>query len=431
MKRVLVICAIALAFCATQAWAGPTVKPYGFVLFNYQFNSSWNGDIPVLASEYDEETPNHLLTARQSRLGFKVMSEARFSPMGKIELDFWGLTGSAPAGGVLQSAPRLRVAFLTLSFMDGSLKVTMGQDWVKAFAPLSPSSIAHVSIPEFSGSGNLWNRLPQIRADFTQEVGPGKLLVSVAACRPFGADIDPHDPYGAGDQEPSQGDYLGAGELSLLPFGQGRVAFSYENGVAVTVGVSGHGGQMDFSQRKSRWIGDPRFGHREHFNEDELDEKVNTWAVAGDVNACFGVVGISGEAFYGRNLGMYFSNAGVGYVSTSLYIVGIHTPKAMGGWGQVTIKPPESPVKINAGAGLEQLNKDDLGEWDGWMGAVGQNMTFFGNVMCMAVEGCVFSIEYGMIQTKRVTSAKKAFEAEFEDDAAINHSVNIGCQMKF
>ena len=58
MKRVLMICAIALAVSATSAYAGATVKPYGFVLVNAQFNTSWNGDIPVFASQYEDETAN-------------------------------------------------------------------------------------------------------------------------------------------------------------------------------------------------------------------------------------------------------------------------------------------------------------------------------------------------------------------------------------
>ncbi len=428
MKRVLIVCVIALAFSATQAWAGAKVKPYGFVLANYQFNSSWNGDIPVLASEYDTEntdvTPNHLLTARQTRLGMKIAVDSRFDPRGKIELDFWGLTGSAAAGGVLQSAPRLRLACMTFTFMEGCLHLTVGQDWVKAFAPLSPTSIAHVSIPEFSSSGNLWNRLPQIRADYSQEAGPGKLMVQVAAVRPFGADVNPH---GNLEQEASQGDYLGAGELSLLPFAQARVSYEYDG--MVTVGVSGHGGQMDFSKRHSVWMNNQWYD----FNEDELDEKINTWAVAGDVKVKHEMFGFMGEAFYGRNLGMYFSKIGLGYQVTGLEVVGIQRPTGFGGWGQVTVKPTEI-IKINAGAGLEQLSKEDVGEWDGWMGAVGQNMTIFGNVMCMAVDNCVFSVEYGMIQTKRIvqeTTTKAAFEADFESDAAINHSVNLGFQLKF
>ncbi len=444
MKRVLVICAIALAFTATQAWAGAMVKPYGFVLVNYQFNSAWNGDIPTVASEYEvadnpatagvdeshDYTMNHLITARQTRLGMKINLDSRFDPSGAIEMDFWGLTGSAAAGGVLQSAPRLRLAYMTLKFMDGALNLTVGQDWVKAFAPLSPTSIAHVSIPEFSGSGNLWNRMPQIRLDYTQEAGPGKVMVQAAVVRPFGADVDPHDPYAALDQEAQQGDYLGAGELSMLPFVQGRVSYQHEK--MVTVGVSGHAGLMDFSKRKAAVVS----GAGKVFDASELDEKVRTWAIAGDLKVDGEMVGFMAEGFYGRNLAMYFSGIGVRYELAGgggHTIVSIPSAKGVGGWGQVTLKPNEI-IKINAGAGLEQLNKDYLSDWDGWIGSVGQNMTIFGNVMCMAVDGCVFSLEYGMIQTKRVvdaTTTKAAFVADYESDAAVCHSVNLGFQMKF
>ncbi|MCK4548054.1 MAG: hypothetical protein KAW17_11510 [Candidatus Eisenbacteria sp.] len=431
MRRVLVICAIALAFSATQVSAGPMVKPYGFVLFNTQFNSSWNADIPVVASEYETDThdltPNTLMTARQSRIGLKMKLDSRFDPVGKIEFDLRGLAGSSASGGVLQSAPRMRLAYVALTFLDGSLKLTLGQDAAKAFAPLSPNTIAHVSVPGFACSGNLSNRLPQIRADYTREVGPGKLKVQVAAVRAFAADLDPHDPYGTGDQEATQGDPLGAGELAVVPFGQARVSYNYDD--MVTVGVAGHGGQMDFSKRRDIWVPDATTGHGEYFHADELADKVNTWGVAGDVKADLEIVGFMAEGFYGKNLGMYFSNIGLRYQSTTHAIVQVQAPTGYGGWGQLTVKPPDMPLNINIGAGMEMLNKDDLSEWSGWAGSVGQNMTIFGNVMCLAVDGCVFSLEYGYIQTKRVIF--DGLEADYEADGAVNHSVNLGAKLSF
>lgn len=446
MRRVLVICAIALAFTATQALAGPMVKPYGFVLFNYQFNSAWNSDIPTVASEYEiaddpatpgvdesvELTKNHLLTARQTRLGFKVKLDSQFDPMGKVEFDFWGLRGSAPAGGVLQSAPRLRLAYMTFNFLDGVLKLTVGQDWVKAFAPLNPTSIAHVSIPEFSSSGNLWNRMPQIRADITQDVGVGTVMVQLAVVRPFAADLDPLDPYGTGYRYSTQGDALGAGELSMVPFGQGRVSFTYDD--MVTVGVSGHAGRLDFSKRAARWVyisGDPINSHREWWDPEM--EKVNSYAVAGDVSVSHDQVGFMGEGYWGQCLPMYFSNIGYGYISDWVTVSEVHHPAGLGGWGQIWVKPTEI-IKLNAGGGIEMLDKDDLSSWSGWMGSVGQNLTIFANAMCMAVDGCVFSIEYGYIQTKRVVDAsmtKAVFDADYEDEGAENHSVNVGFQLNF
>jgi len=431
MKRVLVFCAIALAFTVTQASAD--VKPYGFVLFNTQYNTSWNTDIPVFASEYEEETPSLLMTARQSRVGVKIKLDAMFDPMGKVEMDFWGLGGSAANGGVLQSAPRLRLAFMTFSFMDGCLKLTAGQDWVKAFAPYSPSTIAHVSIPGFSSSGNLWNRLPQIRVDYTMDMDMTTMMFQGAIVRPFGADVDPHNPYGlpGADQEATQGDYIGAGELSQTPFGQARVAVTYDD--MVTVGVSGHAGQMDFSKKKP-W----HDGSNTHtYNGEELDEKINTYGVAGDLKIVTPMVEIMGEGFWGQNLPMYFSNLRLGFEDTGGTdgIVGIAHPQGVGGWGQLSVKTSEI-TKVNLGGGVEILSKDDLTEaGDIWGSIVGQNMTIFANAMCMAVEGCVFSIEYGYIQTKRVMNANAGvagadYEADF-DEGAENHSVNVGFQMNF
>jgi len=201
---------------AAAADSDLTVKPYGFVLSNLQYNNNVKADIPTVAALTDT-TKNMLLTARQTRLGLNLgMEEAGWKLAGKAELDFWGLRGSGKNGAALQSAPRLRLAYFTMT----KRKVTLlfGQDWT-CFAPLSPESDAHVSIPGFSSSGNLWNRLPQIRFEFKNATEKQTTLAQLAIVRPFASDRGSDSTY-------SQADLLGAGELNGLPFAQGRFAFS-------------------------------------------------------------------------------------------------------------------------------------------------------------------------------------------------------------
>ncbi|MFQ5870504.1 MAG: hypothetical protein ACE5JC_11430, partial [Candidatus Zixiibacteriota bacterium] len=187
-KTVFLSIAIALML-VVNASAGVDVKPYGFILVNAQVNDVLGTDIPVKAGIADTTTrTNFLITPRQTRFGFKMSSEWEdWEIGGQIELDFFGLKGSGANGLAMQSAPRLRRAFFKLT--RENMTFLVGQEWV-FFAPLSPTSIAHVSIPEFSSCGNLWNRMPQIRFEHRHDLGEnGSVLFQWALVRPLGADV--------------------------------------------------------------------------------------------------------------------------------------------------------------------------------------------------------------------------------------------------
>jgi hypothetical protein len=415
MKKVLLVMVMAgVLSLAASAYGGDVdVQPYGFILVNANYNSHIDADIPVKVA-LNDTLGNFLITPRQTRFGLKMsMSAGEWDVSGKIELDFWGLKGSGANGGVMQSAPRSRLAYFQLKKDD--IALSFGQRWV-FFAPLSPASIAHVSIPEFSSCGNLWNRMPQLRFDYKTQAGEtGTVFIQAALLRPLGADVSPAR---------TQGDQLGAGEFSQMPFVHGRFSFSSDK--KVTVGVSGHFGQEDFY---SAWNG--------YAAGYELkDEKTTTMAVAGDVKGKVDMVTLSGEGFFGQNLRMLFSNAHLRSEAASdgRKIEGV---EVVGGWGQVSISPPsETPVTINAGAGIEILKEEHVDSliFDPIFGSskpLWKNFTFFGNVMVKPINRVTIALEINYIKTTYKCLDSGSEDVEICEEDADNTSANIAFKFDF
>lgn len=371
---VLAIVCTAVLF-ATPVYAQDVqIAPYGFVLFNAGMNNHIATDIPVKAALVDsgDSRASTLLTARQTRFGLKLKSEAEGWILGAVvELDFWGQKGSFNNGASMQSAPRLRLANFTMK--KEKVQLLFGQDWT-AFAPLSPNSLVHVSIPSFSSSGNLWNRLPQARLDYTAAIDTlSKVLIQIAAVRPIAADAT----------SDSQAELLGAGEYNGLPFVQARIAYS--RGKSVTIGGSMHFGQTDW--------------HKAYPAGNYTDEKTTTWGAAGDLKIAAKQISFAAEGFVGSNLGMMFSNAGTRTVATETAALKVEGIDVMGGWGELTFKPANSKVAFNGGAGIEILDEDQVDLMATAAGQLSQNLTVFGNIQFDPVPKVTFAVEVGYIQT--------------------------------
>lgn len=378
------------------------VTPYGFVLFNAGMNDHIATDIPVKASLADsgDSRASTLLTARQTRFGLRLKSEAEGWLLGGVvELDFWGQKGSFNNGASMQSAPRLRLANFTMK--KDRIQLLFGQDWT-VFAPLSPNSLVHVSIPSFSSSGNLWNRLPQARLDYTSALDTlSKVVFQVAAVRPIAADAT----------NDSQAEVLGAGEYNGLPFAQARVA--YLRGKSLAIGVSMHAGQTDWQKAY------PMGGYS--------DDKTSTWGAAGDLKIVAGQVTVMAEAFMGSNLGMMFSNAGTRVVAAETAALKVEGLDVMGGWGELTFKPSNSKVSFNGGAGIEILDEDQIDEMANAAGALSQNLTVFGNLQFDPVPKVSFAFEVGYIQT----TYKYLAGGKLEEGDGTNLNGAVSARMSF
>jgi len=388
------------------------INPYGFILINAQYNDKVATDIPVKVALTDTVS-NFLITARQTRFGFKMTYEATWKIAGQIEMDFWGLKGSGANGSAMQSAPRLRLANFKIT--KDKITFLFGQDWT-IFAPLNPTSWAHVSIPGFSSSGNLWNRFPQIRGEYKAKLGENNsLLLQGALLRPLGADVTP---------AATQTEQMGAGELSGLPFVQARAAVGI--GKNATIGASAHFGQEDFYKAlnaKKIIVGSDTL---------ELsDKKTSTMAVAGDLKLKADIIGFGAEAYWGKNLTMLFSNA---YLKSKKSdhewkIEGVET---MGGWGEVSVAPKNTKVTFNLGAGLEQLKEEEVDSLITDLNfcvakPLWKNMTIFANVIWTPIEKVTLALEFNNIKsTYKLSEGGKIKEKDAKDNC-----VNLAFKFDF
>lgn len=176
-------------------------------------------DVPLIAlAPASDAVEDHAFgaTVRQTRLGGVVTVNQVLggSFIGDLEIDFFGGVSNGPGDRRLFPEPRLRTTTATLSWSRTSLMV--GSD-VPLVSRLTPISVAAIGIPEFSGSGNLWNWLPTIR--LSQRIAATPVAHTTLRWVVQGAVMSPF----AGAQYPGDPDIADAGERSARPAFEGRV----------------------------------------------------------------------------------------------------------------------------------------------------------------------------------------------------------------
>ena len=161
-------------------------------------------------------------TVRQTRVGAAASIDdvlgATFDA--SLDVDFFGGVQAGPGDRRLFPEPRLRIARARLVWARTELLVGSETPLV---SDLDPVSVAAVGTPDFSGAGNLWNWLPQVRV--TRELGAGvvahaapgaetrlRVAVQAAVLAPF------TNAQGAGEPDATD-----AAERSRRPFLEGRV----------------------------------------------------------------------------------------------------------------------------------------------------------------------------------------------------------------
>lgn len=317
---------------------GVRLTPYGTVYFNAFGNTSGtnNTDVPLWATANGES--NTSASLRQTRFGARVeglrAGDSRVTAI--VEADFYG---GLPAVGVGENfgVVRLRVAKVRFDWERSA--VTLGQDWI-VFSPRNPVSIAAAAIPQFAASGNLWSRLPQIRAE--RKFAGGRYLVEGAVLSPTSGDF-PSGPDAPFLLQP------GAASKSLVPSFQGRAAFNGSNwlgtGKPGSIAVSAHFGRSKV-----------------------LGKGLGSYGLSADWS--FPVakrVGIAGEFFFGENLGGLQGGIFQGYNPDHVSIAaeGEGSPKAIssvGGWTQISFTPPvlRDRLTLYGSLGIDDPDNDDL-----------------------------------------------------------------------
>jgi hypothetical protein len=306
-----------------------------------------NVDVPqtALAPAPPGSTPasdNALgVTLRQTRIGAAAAVDevlgATFS--GDFDLDFFGGVQNGAGDRRLFPEPRLRTARARLTWPKTEL--LFGAE-TPLISDLNPISVASVGIPDFSGAGNLWNWLGQVR--ITREVVTTSRLhwaVQGAVMTPFSSTVAPGDP-----------DAVDAGERSAIPGFEGRVRVRWggDGEAAVSdLGTANYGGEIGVGMHKA-WVAT---------SSGKLQE---SHAVAVDAHAFLGKgVEIRGEAYTGRLLrglggGGIAQNYGQPDPSAPPNTLGPPIVD-VAGWAQINVQP--NPVVITGvGCGVDLADPD-------------------------------------------------------------------------
>jgi hypothetical protein len=354
------------------------LKIYGSILFNANYVSHGANtiDIPLFPQKHgtssDQDHQNFNTTLRQSRFGLRydgtIFGDAKL--IGVFEFD---LLGGKPAfaNGVNFDIFRVRLAYGRVDWEKNSLEA--GQDWA-VFSPLNPTSLASYAIPAFSTSGNLWNRMPQIRYEH-RSGEKSKFILTTAL-------LDPD----AGDSSGNPAArVIGLGERGSLPAFEMRAGFTTpSHGKETSAGVSGH---------YSRLLGVPG-----NPTGTTVRSPIDSYGVSGDANIWLSSgFRVSAEAFHGRALGIFSGDIAQSAVVIAGRARGINST---GGWIELHGEAPSgskgslSKLSANFGYGIEDNRDQDL-----IVGIRKRNQTYMINGQYKFAPNFTMALEYRRVLT--------------------------------
>lgn len=354
------------------------VKIYGSILFNANYVSHGANtiDIPLFpqkrGTSADQDHQNFNMTVRQTRFGLryegKIFDDAKLT--GVFEFD---LLGGSPAfaNGINFDIFRVRLAYGRVDWNRDSLEA--GQDWA-VFSPLNPTSLASYAIPGFSTSGNLWNRMPQIR--YEHRAGDKTKFVFTTAL------LDPNAGDSSGNPAARP---IGLGERGAAPAGEMRLGFTTpSHGKESSAGVSGH---------YSRLLGEP--GNPAGTT---VRSPIDSYGVSGDANLWLSSgFRVTGEAFHGRALGIFSGDI----AQSSAVIAGrARGIDSSGGWIELHGEAPTGyqgswkNLSMNGGYGIEDNRDKDL-----VAGLRKRNQTYMANGQYKFSPNLTFALEYRRVLT--------------------------------
>ena len=367
---------------AVSTKTGVTATLYGFASLNaaYEDSKSNNGNFANFAAASDITNENDggwYLTPNLTRVGFNLSSgddSTYFKANGKVEVDFYGGgTGNAPT-------PRLRHGYGEISFGKTGFSILGGQTWDVISPLVTPTLNAGV----LNNSGDAGLRRAQLRLTEKIPVGEGSVDIAAAVVRTIGE----NQPYTSASASET-------GTDADIPTFQGRV------GIAVPL-----------------WVKDKKFGLgvSGHYGKDEIDldntgdtKEIPTWSANVDLSLPItSAITFLGEGFIGENLDTYAAGIGRGFVANAEDPESVKSIKAYGGWFALQAKFIQK-LAINAGAGIDKLDRDDIEI----VGGREQNISVFANATYNLTEAFSLGFEYLHIQTDYLTAGtQKVKEAD-------------------
>ncbi len=354
------------------------VRLSGIVLFNTYANRGTvdNTDFPQLA------TPPGLLSSegsfgaslRQSQIGLQAfgptIAGARTSA--DIQFDF---SGGFPevSNGVSFGMMRLRTG--TVRFDWPTTSVVAGQDSL-FFAPLTPTSIATLSIPALAYSGNLWSWTPQIRVEHKFTLSESSsLLLQGGILDNLSGDLPPSEYYR----------YSSWGEDSGQPAYAARTAWTQKiHGQDLTLGIGGYYGRQTWGYGRG----------------------VESWAGTVDLTLPLGSKFEFTSQFYrGRAVGGLGGGIGQSVLWNGSLLdpeTEIYGLNSLGGWAQLKYKATPK-LQFNGVFGQDNPFASDLRQFGGNETLYGEplskNQSAFVNFIYQPRSDVVFSLEYRRLKT--------------------------------
>lgn len=331
------------------------------VLMNTFFTSGRvnNEDVPLLVLE--PPAPGSASPANAS-LGF-TMRQTRFGLATSVQdvlggvfdadadVDLYGGVQNGPGDRRLFPEPRLRTARARMTW--AGTEVMVGAE-TPLISDLDPVSLAAVGVPDFSGAGNLWNWLPQLRV--TRLLGRDTSAAAGMRWAIQGAVMTPY----AAQTAPGEPDAVDAGDRSRRPALEARLRARWGEDADATISdalIARGGGEIGIGMHRG-WITiAPGVTKESH-------------AVSLDAHAVLlPGIEVRGEAYAGRLLrglggGGIAQNFGV---DAGEYPPGSPPPPAgalgppvrdAAGWAQLNVQP--HPLVLGSiGCGVDVANADD------------------------------------------------------------------------
>lgn len=321
-------------------------------------------------------------TLRQSRLGLATSVDRVAGGVfaGDVDIDFFGGVQNGPGDRRLFPEPRLRTARARLMWKKTELMI--GSD-SPLISELNPLSLASVGSPDFSGAGNLWNWLGQIRLTRALgSLGSGDdrvdFAVTGAVMSPFASQTAPGEP-----------DAVDAGERSSRPALEGRFQIRWAGEYGSTTSMS----DALIGERRAE-VG---IGMHRGWVATGPETLAESHAVSVDARLVpMSGVELRGEAYAGRLLrglggGAIAQNFGAPPAGAPAGALGAPI-RDRAGWAQINVQPLETVI-TGAGCGIDLADARD-------------NPTRLQNTVCAAhldwrpVQPLVFGLEYRQIGTR-------------------------------
>jgi hypothetical protein len=334
--------------------------------------------LSVLAPGATEESTVGI-SLRQTRIGAAVTVRDVFGATfdGDVDVDFFG--GGRDANGNRPLFPEPRLRTLRAIMRWPSTMVLVGSE-TPLISDLDPLSLAAVGTPEFSGAGNLWNWLGQVRV--SQELGGRAVRWAIqgAVLEPFASST--YDPV-----RPGGGD---AGERSGRPFLESRLRMRW--------GKEDPDAPLTDVRNVATGEGPSEIGfgvHRGWARLDDAHVSAST-ALAMDARIVLAPrVELRGEAYTGQllaGLGGGAIGAALGRPVTGAPAGTLGAPlRDRAAWAQLNVRPSETWLG-GVGCGIDRVRDADHPDRR-------QNTVCMTHVRWRPVDPLLFGIEYRRLST--------------------------------